>query len=77
MKRIILKALFVVFFIVLLTLLTLPKFLLLDKALSKGGLYLTAEKVEEGLTYINLRKVNSVTKPEVWVSVSKRDICPC
>ncbi len=58
MKRIILKALFVVFFIVLLTLLTLPKFLLLDKALSKGGLYLTAEKVEEGLTYISLKKVN-------------------
>ncbi len=58
MKRIILKALFVVFFLTFLTLLTLPKFLLLDKALSKSGLYLTAEKVEEGLTYINLKKVN-------------------
>lgn len=38
--------------------LTFPKFLFLDRELSKRNLYLTAEKVEEGITEIGLTGVN-------------------
>lgn len=62
MKRISLKSLFLYIFLSLLLFsvllfLTLPKFLVLDKMLLKNGLYLTAQKVEEGLTHINLKGV--------------------
>ncbi|MDW8066994.1 MAG: hypothetical protein RMI50_04875, partial [Aquificaceae bacterium] len=38
--------------------LTFPKFLFLDRELSKRNLYLTAEKVEESLTEVKLTGVN-------------------
>ncbi len=64
MKGIILKMSFLLLFLFLplLVLLTLPKFLLLDRSLSKSGLYLTAQEVKEGLASISLRNVNIYDK---------------
>lgn len=62
MRKLSLKFLFLYIFLSLLLFfvllfLTLPKFLVLDKMLLKNGLYLTAQKVEEGLTYVKLKGV--------------------
>lgn len=48
-----LSFLFALFFVFI----TLPKFLLLDRELSKRGVYLTAGSVKEGLNYVELKDV--------------------
>ncbi|MFN4319278.1 MAG: hypothetical protein ACK4FY_02190 [Aquificaceae bacterium] len=57
LKSLPLYLLFALFLSLLFLFLTLPKFLILDKILLKKGLYLTAQKVEEGLIHINLKGV--------------------
>lgn len=46
------------FILLVLFILTFPKFLTLDRLLMSRGVYMTAKSVEEGLTYVKLRDVN-------------------
>lgn len=59
---------------ILLAFLTLPKFLLLDMWLMSKGIYLTANHVQEGLTYLSLKGVNLYGKNSKVVSFDRLDI---
>jgi hypothetical protein len=61
-KEVLLLAVFFVLFSVFILVITLPKFLLLDRALMKRGIYLMAQDVEEGLFHVKLSKVQVYDK---------------
>lgn len=59
---------------ILLAFLTLPKFLLLDMWFMSKGVYMTANHVQEGLTYLSLKGVNLYGKNSKVVSFDRLDI---
>lgn len=63
---------FTVFF--LLFFLTFPKFLFVDRKLSQAGLYLLADRVEEGLTGLSLTKVRLYDQQSKLATFDKLEI---
>jgi len=61
-KEVLLLAVLFVFSSVFILFITLPKFLLLDRALMERGIYLMAQGVEEGLFRVKLSKVQVYDK---------------
>jgi len=61
-KEILLLAVLFVLSSVFILFITLPKFLLLDRALMERGIYLMAQGVEEGLFHVKLSKVQVYDK---------------
>lgn len=60
--------------ILLLLFFTFPKFLFLDRKLSEAGLYLVADKVEEGLTWVSLSRVEVYDQRSRLVSFDRLKI---
>ncbi|RMH79741.1 MAG: hypothetical protein D6674_06800 [Acidobacteria bacterium] len=70
-RRLFLALLLSFLFAIFLALITLPKFLLLDRELSKRGIYLTAGSVKEGLRYVELKDVVLYGKDSRLVSFER------